>query len=129
MQIGKAWLIYILAVIIAYFIFSLWPGLCNAVRWLLAFIVGLVVFLLIQPKIVAITQTDQAWYKTLLVVAYVAPILMALWAVLSYYPQGDASVPGDKCEVNRAYSCQGGVCELVAEQLKCPQSRAVFVHR
>lgn len=130
MQVGQAWLIYIIAVIIAYFVFTLWPGLCNPVRWLLAFIVGLIVFLIIAPSIVQITPSDIAWYKTLVVVAYGATILLALWAVLSYYPTGeDSSGAHDKCKVDQVYACEGGICELMSEQLKCPQGRAVFVHK
>ena len=124
MQIGQAWLIYIIAVIIAYFIFSLWPGLCNPVRWLLAFIIGLIVFLWIAPSIVQITQSDIAWYNTLVVVAV---ILVALWAVLSYYPAGEQS-PAN-CKTDQVYECHGNVCELRAEQMKCPQGRAVFIHK
>lgn len=128
MRISQAWVIYIAAVLIAYIIFSLIPQLCTPVKWLLAFIVGLIVFLAISPKIRQLTPADITWYKTLLVVAYGAAILSAIWAVLSYNTGNDA--PGKACVAEKVFNCSGGVCELVSEGLNCsPQGRGVFVHK
>ena len=90
MNVAALWVIYIIVVIIVWLVLALpcFGIMANsAVAAFFAFLIGAIVVAVLTATVnwSALTQTDKDWLYVLMFVAYIIPILIAIWIIFSCY--------------------------------------------
>lgn len=129
MQVANAWLIYILVVLGVFILLSWCSNHFNfdtPVKLFLAALVGAIVILIVIPGVIANTSDERTWYSLLLIIAFLGPLLLALWLAWSrgwLWKQG-----GLNAETNREWDCTGGECRLLRETQSDGYYRDVYTY-
>jgi len=128
MNSATAWLIYILVVIITYFLLTyitFTNNLSTAMRLLIAFIIAAAIIFIISTSIVATSNTDKTWYAVLVVVAFVIPLILAIWIIFDHYRNNYAQEGA--CVIERTIQCDDktGVCHVTGENTHCPKDNGI----
>lgn len=116
MQVTNAWLIYIL-VVLALFILLSWCStqfhFDTTVRLFIASLVGAIVTLIVIPSVIAQTSDERTWYSLLLIVAFLGPIILAVW--LAWSRNWLWNTGGSNVGNQREFSCDENGCRLLRE--------------
>ena len=135
MRASEAWLIYILSVLVIYVLLTI-CGLShfdNTVRLFISFLIAAIIIFILAPST---TEEDRAWIGLLYIVAFVLPLVFAIWLIFVkrnfFGLTGNENVPLDTAVnegntiVERTIECdrETGECELVDErQYQVPSRR------
>ena len=126
MNVGTAWWVYILVVIIAFIIFwllfrGLSGGWCNKYVWLnalfFALLIGAIAVFFIGQSIILKTSSDRTWFSVLLIVAYLLPLILLLVCLF----QGGwwEMMAKDECQTSTDVVCDPSGCQTKKITSKC----------
>lgn len=124
MNIGLAWVLYVVVVLVIYLLLKythVATNLDQGTILFLAFLVGALIVFIIAPGISLNTSDDRTWYGLLIFFAFLIPIVMAVWLVMSRR----WLLPGseNQCVLERTIECTPGQgCRLVDERQYRPSS-------
>lgn len=132
MQVSSAWLIYILVVLFVFILLS-WCvthlNLDGLVKLFIAAVIGAIVMLIVIPGVGAVTPDERTWYGLLLIIAFLGPIVLAVWLAWSrgwLWKQGGIQniPPGHQ----REFECTDSGCRLVRETQSDGQNHDVYYY-
>lgn len=132
---GILWIIYIAVVILSFLL----VGYLGAARsfggkwWVnafLALLLGAIVVYVLTPFVTLNTQSDRTWLGVLLLVAYILPLVAALFMIWSMYWGGCGSaVANGDCHttVKAAFSPERETLTVEKVKVDCPKETLKIV--
>jgi Na+(H+)/acetate symporter ActP len=131
MKVSEAWLIYIIAILVVYVILSV-TGIGNTlqlpVKLLIALIVGAIIVLIIVPGITTFSADDRTWYSLLLVIAFVIPLLFAVWLIWKGQFNMIKLTGQQSCITEQNVTCEDDVCYLHSETKTCGDQKTITTY-
>lgn len=132
MDVSLLWLIYILTVLIVYFLLSI----CSMkikfdmiTKLFLALIVALIVVLFSIPHITPHGSSEKTWYSILLLVAFLAPLAIALWLIWTRNRGQVLTMLGIEDGDVRQFDCDNDQCVLRKETRRNNGTREVYNYK